>query len=644
MKRLLSYAIVGWSVFSLPLIASTIVSPFTSLTAAEPNGLQSVLAQEAAGEAVDRRLTSGSQPNDNATAWHSGLVKLGAQWQKIEELSSTAALEEYISKRDELMSRPQAHLILARWCANHQLTDRARAHYFGVLTNDPHNAEARKYLGHVLVGETWVSQVELESSRQNLRNNLTKLEQWVPPLQEIVKQLSSNDAATTRRALAELEAVDTVAALPALELFASNVDDDLSQPLIRKIAGLKSREACEALVRIALAHTSNEVRQRTATAIAQYPKEFFVPQLLDMLSGEIEVVNLLVMRPNGSIGLETLMSQELRNRKQVQRLQKLVNVISVFSAQHSMTLNNSQLGDSSYWSEYWNVPKSDPIHWGKQERKSTGSVGSASVSSAYVPGEVAVSAAANLAEQGKQAQRSAAQQNRARQERVNQICTLLRATTHADVGDKPELWWDWWNETNERYEGIKPTAYTYSVQREQIAITSRAYSSQQGETSRDFGKMLMQYSCLAAGTLVQTESGLIPIEQIQIGDRVLSQNVETAELTLKPVILTTVRPPKSTIQIVSGSNMIDATGGHLWWVSGKGWLRTRELEPGMQLHTATSTMTVDQLIPNPTEQPTFNLVVDSFHTYFVGPERVLSYDNTLVKPTLRQLPGYGQLP
>ncbi len=640
MQRLLNHSIVGWTVFSLGLIAS----PAIPLTAAEPNDLQTVLEQEASGVAVNRRLSNVSQPRDEASAWHGGLIKCDEQWQSIEALTSNSVIEQYVSKRAELSDRPQSHLILARWCARQKLTDRARAHYFGVLIHDPNNMEARNFLGHVFIGDTWVDQTDLSLSQQNLREKLTQLDDWIPTVQESVKKLGSSDARVTRVGLAELEKMDVAAALPALELLASNVDDDLARPLIRKIAGLKSRDACEALVRIALAHASDDVRRITATAIVEYPESFFVPQLLAMLSGEIKVVNQLVMHPNGNVGLETLIGQELQNRKQVQRLQKLVNVISVFSASHSMKLYNKQFGDVSYWSEYWKVPQSAPVHWGTLEASTTINVGAASARVAYVPGEVAVSAAANLAEQGTQAARAAAQQNRARLQQVNQVCTLLRATTQADVGDDPELWWSWWNERSERYEGTKPTTFSHSQHRQQIAIATHVYSEQSGETSRDFGKMLMQYSCLVPGTLVQSESGLVPIEQIQVGDRVLSQNVETAELALKPVILTTVRPPNSTIQVVCGRNMIEATGGHLWWVSGRGWLRTRELEPEMLQHTATGTMTVDKLVPNPTEQKTYNLVVDGFHTYFVGSERVLSYDNSLVKPTLRQLPGFGQLP
>jgi hypothetical protein len=103
-------------------------------------------------------------------------------------------------------------------------------------------------------------------------------------------------------------------------------------------------------------------------------------------------------------------------------------------------------------------------------------------------------------------------------------------------------------------------------------------------------------------------------------------------MTLKPVIQTTLRPPTSTLKIVLEKSKIQATGGHRWWVSGKGWIKTRDLRKGMVLHSATGTTAIKDVIEDLQEQQTYNLVVDGLHTYFVGPERVMSYDNADVKP------------
>lgn len=95
------------------------------------------------------------------------------------------------------------------------------------------------------------------------------------------------------------------------------------------------------------------------------------------------------------------------------------------------------------------------------------------------------------------------------------------------------------------------------------------------------------HECLVYGkNAVQTQSGSRPIESIQVGDLVLSQNVESGELCLKPVIKTTIRPPMLTLCMVTEAGEIQATAGHRWFVSSKGWLMTKELQPDMLLHNA----------------------------------------------------------
>jgi hypothetical protein len=261
----------------------------------------------------------------------------------------------------------------------------------------------------------------------------------------------------------------------------------------------------------------------------------------------------------------------------------------------------------------------------------------------YIPREVLANAAISLQEQSRQNERAKAELNRANDSHANHICTLLRATTDESIDNEPQAWWQWWNDVNERYQGAKPLDFASSTSYKQIGVNLTQVSRDTNSTYRHAGKSLVQYSCLVPGTLVQTSTGMVAIEVIKVGDLVLSQNVETAELDYKPVLMTTVRPPKSTIKIVTESETIDATGGHNWWVSGLGWTTTSRLKPGMSLHTATGAITIKELIESPEKKETFNLVVDEFNTYFVGPERVLSYDNSQLRPSLRILPGYNEV-
>ena len=442
----------------------------------EPEKLQTLLEKEASGVSVNRRLADGSQPQDSASAWQAGMLKLGDAWQSIDELSKSTGNDAYLAKREEIKNSPQAHLKLARWCVHQQLPELARAHYFGVLATEPNNLEARAYVKHVLVGDTWFAQADLDSAQQKMRNTFDSLEEWTPKIKVIVQKLRSGRTNEMNEAIEELERVDTKTALSALEFFASNVDDDLAKPLIRKIVKERSQESCAALVRIALSHPSAEVQAIAVEAIRKYPEAYYVPDLVGKLSGEIQIENQLVVQPNGNIGLVTVFRNELQNRKQLQRAQKLVSVVAKFSSHHSAKLFDTTTADMSYWSEYWKVSKDAPVKLGSLSTKTTINAGAAAANLTYVPKDVAASVAANLREQGKQLDREVAQKNRQRMTDVNRVCTLLRATTGATLGDEPEKWWNWWNDRNERYQGNKPTASSYSEQRESIMISSRTYS------------------------------------------------------------------------------------------------------------------------------------------------------------------------
>lgn len=608
--------------------------------ASEPDALQFTTEREAKGEIVDRRLPRGSQPSSDVAGWISGMLKTDDGWKNIDELTSGKLDEEYLKTRMENSGNPNMHLALARWCVRHQMLDQARAHYFAALATDANNREARNFLGHVQMGVNWIDKNALATEQRTLRLRFEQMEESVQKLVPIVEDMQSGVAKRMTAAFQKLDNLKAEAALPGLELFASNLEDDMARPLIRKIASVRSEAACLTLVRVALAHPSDRIRQQTCEAIREYPEHYYVPDLLGMLATEAKITGNLVMYPNGRISIETLVSNELQNRKQLHRAQKLVSVVAKFSSSHSVNLQTQTFGDISYWSNFWQVPIDTPAHYGAVKGSKGTNLANASYHASYVPRNVALVAARNMLEQGKLQELEVAQANRELRERTNNVCSLLRSTTGASVPDEAQAWWSWWNDRNERYEGDKPTAVSYNHQQERIGIGTRSYANHLGENAYDFGKMLIQYSCLVPGSMVQTSTGLVAIEEIQVGDLVLSQDVETAELALKPVILTTVRPPKSTIEIVTKNETIKATGGHFWFVPGKGWLKTRDLEPGMTLHTATGAVAVEKLVVDPTEQKTYNLVVDDFHTYFVGEQRVLSYDNTLLNPTLQPTPGY----
>lgn len=217
---------------------------------------------------------------------------------------------------------------------------------------------------------------------------------------------------------------------------------------------------------------------------------------------------------------------------------------------------------------------------------------------------------------------AAQRQNEATAKLNDRIAWVLKTATGADVPAQPDEWWAWWNDQNEVFvEGSK-----------QLYV---AYQSRQVNVATPTGG---SHDCLAAGTPVWTALGEVPIEKVRAGDLVLSRNIETGELAYKPVLRTTVRPVSPLVKIHAGSESFETSGGHLFWVSGEGWKRSRQLETGMVLHTASGPARVTQVGEGAKAQ-TFNLVVADFNTYFVGKQKLLSHDNTVRQPTSVVVPG-----
>ena len=114
-----------------------------------------------------------------------------------------------------------------------------------------------------------------------------------------------------------------------------------------------------------------------------------------------------------------------------------------------------------------------------------------------------------------------------------------------------------------------------------MQFVGRGFGSSRGTTipwrKRYWRKLI---SCFAGPTLVWTNTGLAPIQDIQPGDQVLSQNAATGEVAYKTVELVTKRAPSPMIRVQVGSEEILATRGHPFWVIGKRWTMAKHLQAG----------------------------------------------------------------
>lgn len=127
--------------------------------------------------------------------------------------------------------------------------------------------------------------------------------------------------------------------------------------------------------------------------------------------------------------------------------------------------------------------------------------------------------------------------------------------------------------------------------------------------------------CFVAGTLVTTEDGQKPIEEIQVGDKVLSENEVTGEIAIKEVYATSVSETDEFYHIHVNSEEIVATGTHPFYVYKFGWITARALRAGDILVLSNGELvTVEWIDHEILESPiyVYNFEVEDFHTYFVG--------------------------
>ncbi|MGR2922985.1 hypothetical protein FY049_21045, partial [Acinetobacter sp. 1125_18A] len=131
-------------------------------------------------------------------------------------------------------------------------------------------------------------------------------------------------------------------------------------------------------------------------------------------------------------------------------------------------------------------------------------------------------------------------------------------------------------------------------------------------------------SCFVAGTLIETDKGLKPIEQLTNGDLVWSRNDSNFEYSFKTVIGTKRTENQSIYKIIiknqKGINdILYTTVEHPFWVKGQGWIKAELLQSEMQLLDRNNeVLTVVSQEKLSHIDTVYNIEVDQYHTYHVG--------------------------
>lgn len=436
----------------------------------------------------------------------------------------------------------------------------------------------------VFVDGVWLSRNEVREAKARGKQALKDLKRWAPRVERLRAALNRPAGRWRVLALEQIRKLRDPSAILALETILAPADEDGALAVVDALGEMRVPEAAVALARLAAFSDSADVVEAAVERLKLQPMHNFIPAMLGSLVSPGGIQTSVIVGRNGSMLFRQ--AYVLENAD--------IKAVAVF--------------DNAY-------PHLDVNYIIDFRFRGSGDT-------SLLASELGSAVVANRA-------RTLEAQNR-RFERCNErICKALRAITGRQLDANPAEWWKWWNELNEiALEGEKRTMVSYVA--EQLPL---------------LGPPTLHPSCLVAGTPIQSDRGAVAVEEMQVGDLVLAQDPASGELVYKPVLRTTVREKAALVHITLPNEKIVASGGHPFWVAGRGWVNARRLERGMLLHGVDGAVPVEAVrIDEQGNEPVYNLVVEDFHDYFAGDAHLLLHDTTPREPTRGPLPGMEDRP
>ncbi|MFF4491056.1 polymorphic toxin type 27 domain-containing protein [Streptomyces sp. NPDC001544] len=154
---------------------------------------------------------------------------------------------------------------------------------------------------------------------------------------------------------------------------------------------------------------------------------------------------------------------------------------------------------------------------------------------------------------------------------------------------------------------------------------------------------LLLTKCFPAGTKVATADGPKSIEDIEVGDRVWSQDPVTGKQSLQPVLHLFQHTVDSLVRIRTADGQVEATDSHRFWVRDRGWVEAGKLRAGDTLEARDGRS--EQVLGTTVVKGSigvYNFEVARNHTYYVyaGSTPVLVH-NDCIEAILKDLAKDG---
>jgi hypothetical protein len=547
-----------------------------------------------------------------------GLMNDGGKWRRPEEVAErirsdearTAALAEYNARRASTPGTADAQWDLARWCEQKGLKAEAIAHFTAVTRLDPSREQAWKHLGLRKHEGRWMTPEQIAEERDEAAAQRRADVRCLDRLRSIKRLFAIRGRlADAQRALAEV--TDPRAARAVWTVFAQGGEADQGRA-IQLFGQIDAPEASLDLAALAVRSPTPENRRRAIeTLVRRDPRDVIGP-LIEQIRTPLKYEVRYVRGPGrpGSLFVEG----------------EQFNIRRIYEAPLPPEVRDRRAGldrdrdrDPPAARTILQVSakeRDDRVSDRDEERREEARDEAASIRRNWEEAQ----RAAISAEQRLEADLAAVRAYNADVTAYNgRVLPVLHAVTGQDLGSDRQVWLQWWTDQRgyvyKRPQAPKPT-YVQDV--------PPLYQP-------NFNRV--GHSCFAAGTLVRTIGGPRPIEDLAVGDIVLTQDTRTGALSFQPVLAVFHNPPAETLRIDLGGETVVATPIHRFWRAGHGWVMARELKPGDAIRTLAGTARVVALTAEAV-QPVFNLEVSAGHAFFVGNDAALVHDNSLVRPQL----------
>ncbi len=616
-----------------------------------------------------------------------GLVDYRGHWNRPDAVAEkvnadadlAAKLAEYNAKRASAKETADDQGALALWCEQNGLDAEAKAHYAAVVRLDPKREAAWRKLGCKKVNGYWVTNEQLAAEKAENDAQKAADKKWKPLLTHYQTALHGKSHANRDHAVKALEELSDPRAVPSVwSVFILGAKDHASG--LRLLGQIDSLESSQALALLAVFDENAQVRRDATDILKRRDVREFAGLLVKMLRKPVKYE---VRRVNGagSTGVLFVEGEQFNVRRLYtaqmptlalkdsdgnpintplgtvqagstgripgdQLLRMFIPDPSQVNPAFLGTLNNPTYGAAGPMLQHFlaaqaqtpqtnilaNVVKSTA----KNERTSPSRIGfgltfgvTTTTDTAMVAEMMQIEAqrAAMAAEQQLEFDIATVDTYNDGVTRTNDgLRQVLTAVAGNDLGADLETWKGWFvNQLGYNYTPPEDTAKPTLVEN-----VTPAYQPQvQAVASQSLGIINMtRMSCFGAGTQVRTLQGARPIEELKVGDRVLTENIRTGALGYQAITVVHHNPPSPTYLIKIKGETIVSSPFHRFWVAGKGWIMARDMKGGESLRLLDGPAIVESVDDGPV-QPVFNLDVADDHDFFAGSSAVLVHDNSL---------------